>query len=537
VQLSAIREVQPLLAEVARVLHTTFGYYQVNVVLVEGEELVVQASCGAINDLTQFTNSERFPVSRGLTGWAARSGDTLLVNDVRHDERFVSHPLLADTRAELAVPIKLDGVVYGVINIESNVLGGFNQSDMYVAEALAGQAAVALENIRRYEELKLTQQRLVHSERLRALGELSSGIAHDFNNLLTSILGHTQLLLIDATDPTMAEGLQIIERAALDGAATVRRLQSYAQINQAAPEEPVSLNLIVEESLAITRPRWRDATQSQGIQLAVERDLRPLPELQGDGAALREAVTNLILNALDAMPAGGTLRLRTAPAPRVNALGRTAALFEISDTGLGMAEEVRARIFEPFFSTKGPRGNGMGLAMVYSTVQRHGGSIEVRSAPGEGSRFSLLLPVEPRGVSQSPATLPAAPAQIFAMQVLVVEDDPAVRQVLAELLHRLGHKVDAVESGETALARLGEHRYDLLCSDLGMPGMSGWDLVRRARALYPDLLIVLITGWGDQISPEDARRNDVDQVMAKPFDALRLRQMLEALVARRGATS
>jgi len=535
VRLAAIRESRALLEEVARVLHTTFGYYQVNVLAVKGGQIELQACCGVVNDIAQFGEWRAYSATLGLTGWVARHGETVLVNDVRHDGRFVSHHLLSDTRAELVVPITRDGAVHGLINIESNVLGGFNQRDVYVAEALAGQAAVALANIWRYEELEITQRRLVQSERLRALGELSSGVAHDFNNLLASILGHTQLLLDETADPALVEGLQIIERAALDGAATVRRLQSFAQISQVAPEELVSLNTIVEESLAITRPRWRDASQSRGLQLAVERDLAPLPDILGDGAALRELVTNLILNALDAMPAGGTLSLRTALAPERNPLGRPAALLEVSDSGVGMAEEVRARVFEPFFSTKGARGTGMGLAMVYSTVQRHLGSIDVQSVPGAGSRFTVLLPIKPRPEAPAPPPRPLAPNGPGGLTVLVVEDDPAVRRVLAELLSRLGHEVDAVGSGEEALAKLAERAYDLLCSDLGMPGMSGWEVVRQARTLRPALLTMLITGWGDQISAADARRNKVDVVISKPFDVERLRQAIAALVTGGGS--
>lgn len=533
VRLGTLHAAGPLFNEVARLIQSTFGYYQVHVLSVEGEQLILQAACGAVDDIARFEDYTPYSVNRGITGWVARHGITQLVNDVRRDPRFAPVSLLAETRAELVVPILREGAVIALIDIESNALGAFDQSDVYVAEALAGQVAVALENIRRYEELQRTQNHLVHSERLRALGQLSSGVAHDFNNLLTSILGHAQLMLADAPDPAQAEGLRIIERAALDGAATVRRLQSFAQISQATPEELVSLNAIVEESLAITRPRWRDATQSQGLQLRVEHDLGAVPPLLGDGVALRELVTNLILNALDAMPEGGTLRLRTSLAPEGNPLGQPAAQLEVSDTGIGMSEDVRARIFEPFFSTKGAGGTGMGLAMAYSTVQRHKGSIEVQSAPGAGSRFSIFLPITAHDSAPHVRATPAAAADRATLAVLVVEDDPAVRRVITTLLRRLGHEVEAVESGDLALARLAERPYDLLCSDLGMPGMSGWDVMRQARAIQPDLMTLLITGWGDQISAEDARHNDVDQVLSKPFDATRLGQAIMDLLARR----
>lgn len=531
-RLSAIREVRPLLQEVANLLHDTFGYYQVAIGIIEGDELVLMAASGLVNDVAEFAPFTRYSLQRGITGWVARHGEIQLVNNVADDQRFAPVVTLADTRSELVVPIKYADRIFGTIDIESNLVGAFNQRDLYVAEAMARQTAMALENLIRYEEIQRTQEHLLHTERLRALGELSSGVAHDFNNLLASILGHTQLLINDTQNPEMLDGLQIIERSALDGAAAVRRLQSYALASRSLPNEQVDLNVIVEEALAMTRPRWRDAFQSEGRALTVTRDLATLPTILGDGPALRDLVTNLILNALDAMPDGGDLILRTGMVTGVLP-NDTQVFLEVRDTGVGIRPEVRDRIFAPFFSTKGSRGTGMGLAMVSSIVQRHHGSIHVQSAPSEGSTFTIHLPV-----GQPPSVPPpSAPAlgklDQQPLRILAVEDDDGVRAILGQILRRMGHHVDLAEHGDAALGLLRRHSYDLLCTDLGMPGMSGWEVIRAARQSDPQLMTLLITGWGEQITIEEAHARGADQILSKPFEAARLRQILAELQSHR----
>jgi signal transduction histidine kinase/ActR/RegA family two-component response regulator len=534
VRLGAIRATRPLLDEVARLLHSSFGYYQVYVGLVEGDEIALQAAQGVVNSIDDLLTMRRYSVEEGLTGWVVRHGQALLVNNVSGDPRYLQHPQTAETAAELVAPIRSGERVLGMIAAQSTTTGAFGQSDMHLLEAVAGLTAMALETIRRDEELQQAQERLALVERLRAVGELASGVAHDFNNLLASILGHTQLLLAERPDSGMVEELQLIERAALDGAATVRRLQSFAQTNRALPNERVLLAEIIAESLALTRPRWRDDPQSRGAQILVVQELGEVGPFAGDGPALRELVMNLILNAVDAMPAGGTLRLHTSFVPAESSpLGEPTALLLVADSGVGMGEEVRSRIFDPFFSTKGPAGTGMGLAMVYGIVQRHHGLITVQSEPGRGSSFSVYLPARAAGPAPSaPAPPPRGGEQL---RILVVDDDEGVRRVLRRQIERMGHRVSEAASGEAALEQLGAGQYDLLCTDLGMPGMSGWELVQRAREIDNGLATVLVTGWGDQIELDEAQDRGVDALLAKPFDAARLQAVIDELCERRAA--
>lgn len=533
-RMSTFREPGALLDEIAHLVHASFSYYQVCMFMVEGDELVLRAGYGEVPAADMPADERRYSLQHGLIGVVARTGETLLVNDVAQDPRFIPSQALPMMAAQLGAAIRHEGYTLGVIVLESEQRGAFSQHDVYLIEALASHTAIALEYLGHDEELRRTEEHLAHSERLRALGELASGVAHDFNNLLASILGHTQLLLGDALDERIVAELRVIERAALDGAASVRRLQSFAQTSKTLPAAAVDLGELIVESLAITRPRWRDAAQSRGVEILVLHELAAIPPFLGDGPALRDLSTNLVLNAIDAMPEGGRLELRTAAlAAEESPLGEPSALLTVSDTGVGMSPEVQAQIFAPFFTTKGPQGTGMGLTMVAGIVQHHQGLISVSSEPGQGTTFAIYLPARP---ALGPATAPEAPAipDGARRQVLVVDDDEAVRHVLSRQIGRLGHVVAEAGSGEEALAMLAATPFDLICTDLGMPGMSGWELIARVRALRPDLQTVLVTGWGEQIDPELAGARGVDAVIAKPFDQLRLKQVLADLTAQRG---
>ncbi len=538
IRLSAMHAVEPLLDELAHLLHTTFGYYQVNVALVEDGNLVIKAVAGQVHAVADLQDTGCLAGGAGLAEQAMRKVAAVLVNDLAREPDYVALPLLEATQAELVVPINGADRVLGVIDVHGASVGQFSQDDVYLLESLAGQTAVVLENIARYDELQRTQEELLRSERLRALGELSSGVAHDFNNLLAGILGHAQLLLLEPMDATIREGLRVIERAALDGAAMVRRLQDFAQTHHSPPDDIVAINSVIEESLAITRPRWRDAAQSCGISVEVVCELSAQTPVIGDAPVLRELVTNLILNALDAMPHGGELRIRTfeqdarpysGSDPAGEKVTTPMVVIEVRDTGIGMPANIQKRIFDPFFTTKGARGTGMGLAVAHGIVQRHHGSITVRSAPGMGSTFTVTLPMQTATMPKSEPKEARQSVDLSALRVLIVEDELMVQRVLTQLFERWGCQVTAVASGAEALDLFQPYQFDLVCTDLGMPGMSGWELLEQIRQQDPDVATLLITGWGEQLDPEDARTRGADRVLVKPFDATALYRTISAM--------
>lgn len=274
------------------------------------------------------------------------------------------------------------------------------------------------------------------------------------------------------------------------------------------PWQHVDVTEVIREVVEAARPRWSDQAQARAVTYAMRLDLAPVPAVTGDAAELREAFLNMLFNALDAMPQGGVLTFSTA-------VEGDRVVCVVADTGVGMSDEVRQRCFEPFFTTKAEHGTGLGLSIVYGIVTRHGGEIEVWSRPGEGSRFTVRLPLGAALTPQVPES--PAPRPDRSARILVVEDERPVREVLVDLLARQGHEVIACEDGRSALARADGPPFDLALVDLSMPGLSGWEVAKGLRASQPGVPIALVTGWGDQIDLDDARARGVDYLVAKPF--------------------
>jgi signal transduction histidine kinase/CheY-like chemotaxis protein/putative methionine-R-sulfoxide reductase with GAF domain len=434
---------------------------------------------------------------------------------VRIDAALVGSDRAGDARSWLGVPMSGGNVDYGTLLVASDA--SFTESDERLLTDIGQLAGLALSSARLFEErgqayaeLAAAQDSLLRAEKLRALGQMASGVAHDFNNLLAAISGRTQLLLGRIDDPVQKRWLQAIKLAADDGAQTVRRLQEFTRIRRDQPFVAVDLNEIIRGALEVTETRWREDAQSRGIVIAVETALPPLPPIGGDAVELREMMTNLILNAVDAMPRGGRLRLSSSA-------DDTEVEARIEDTGVGMSEEVRQKLFDPFFTTKGPKGTGLGLSITYGIVTRHGGRIVVESEPGRGSSIRLRFPKrtdlgEAAGAAPEPAL-----TGLRSLRCLVVDDDEEVAGALADLLSSRGHEVVVVTKSTDALTHVVRERFDIVFSDLAMPDMSGWQVARAVKTAAPALPVVLITGFGVELSPEQCRANHVDAVLTKPF--------------------
>ncbi len=416
----------------------------------------------------------------------------------------------------LGVPMAAGNRRLGVLALRSRDRA-FTEHDERLLVAFADLAALALRSARLYQErtrahaeLGAAQDQLVRTEKLRALGEMASGVAHDFNNVLAAIVGRAQLLRWRIEDPVLRQWLEVIERAAMDGARTVKRLQDFTRIRRDQPVVPVDLNRVIEDTLEATEPSWRQETRSRGVDISVETALsRPLPHVSGDPAELREAMTNLVLNALDAMPGGGKLRLSTA-------VVAGSVEVTVGDTGLGIPEGIRGRIFDPFFTTKGPKGTGLGLSMTYGILARHDGEISVESEEGRGTTFRLSFPAIAH-VPEPPPPAVAPPATRSPLRCLVVDDEEMVARALGDILAAMGHDATVAASGEDALERLRAAPFDLVLTDLAMPGMTGWDVARAVKERAPHVPVVLVSGFGVELSPEDLRANDVDLILAKPL--------------------
>jgi len=428
-------------------------------------------------------------------------------------------------RSGLLVPLSVAGAPPAALLLVSERGDSFSNAEIQVISGLTSHLSSALHAQllsarleQAFTELQATQDQLVRAEKLRATGELAAGVAHDFNNVLGAILGRLQLLQRriahgELADHELVDSLVTMELAARDGAETVRRLRQFSDGETAEEDGAVDLGGAMSAAAAFTRTRWRDEAESSGRPVRLELHCEHGVWVRGRASEMREVFTNLILNALDALPEGGSILL-TARVEDGTAVGI------IEDDGVGMPPEVLRRVFDPFFTTKGARGTGLGLSIVYGIVRRMEGRLTVDSDPGDGTRVEMRLPLtlpDPTAVVPPVAAEPARVDPDHALRVLIVDDEHDVRALLGDITEALGHHVTVCASGPAAIDAFAPGRFDVVLSDLGMPGMTGWELVRALRAQDSDVPIALVTGWGDSVEPETAREAGVALVIAKPF--------------------
>jgi signal transduction histidine kinase/ActR/RegA family two-component response regulator len=438
----------------------------------------------------------------------------------------------------VASPIVAEGEFLGVVHLASIKHNAFASDQIELAGSVAMNLGLVLRNAelfsdlqRSFDELDRTQQKLTDAERLRqseklkAVGQMASGVAHDFNNMLASILGRVQLLKLkrasgSISDEEQTRWLEIIEKAALDGAETIKRIQQYGKEEVEKRQQQVDLNDIVRDALEITRPRWKDIAEQEGRRIELITDLGSLRLIRCVPSEIREVLTNIVFNAIDAMPEGGTLEIRSSEMNDWNYVS-------VRDSGIGMSDEIKKRIFEPFYTTKGSAGTGLGLSMVTSIVKNHRGHVELESSPGNGSCFTILLPIAGQPPDLDPKTSEPATASV---SVLALDDEEMVRQSLGDLLNEMGHRVSIHADCNDGLGKLKGEDFDVVITDLSMPQMSGWDIAAEAKKRKPGIPVILLTGWGNEFDDASSRERGVDFVLAKPFTIDSLSQALSAVL-------
>jgi signal transduction histidine kinase len=376
-------------------------------------------------------------------------------------------------------------------------------------------------------KLQATQQQVIQQERLHAFGVMAGGVAHDFNNVLSIVLGYGELALGDCEGQPGrekdAESLRMIVTAAQDGARMVTRLREFHRPEGSRLEAslPVDLNVLAQQAVSLTEPLWKTQALKDGIVIKVSlAGASGLPPVLGDPAELREVLTNLIFNAVHAMPGGGTITVDTrAEAEHV--------ILEVSDTGSGMTEEVRRRCLEPFYTTKGDKGTGLGLAMVCGIAQRHGATMDLESDIGRGTTFRFRFPA-----AAWPGTEDGAAGIEWArpLKILVVDDQEYIREILTLFLAEDCHIAEAVSGGAEALERIGCESFDLLITDQAMPDMTGGQLAAAVKERAPGTRVILLTGFGAEESPGEGG-DAIDLVVGKPVTKEMLRQAIARVVA------
>lgn len=444
----------------------------------------------------------------------------------------------------VGAPLTVEDQVFGVLFVARSEPYAFSSAEATFLRALAEHVSLAAHHARlyqslqaAYQELRQTQQAVMEQERLRALGQMASGIAHDINNAISPAVLYAKLLLRSPDLPDrLRPYVEALVTSCEDVVHTLARMREfYRRPSWDEVRTPVDLNRIVEQVADLTRPRWKDIPQQQGIVIDLQMDLAPdLPEVPVFEPQVREALTNLIFNAVEAMPEGGTLTLRTRYLPPPTEQQQGYVLVEVADTGIGMDEETRRRAVEPFFTTK-PGGSGLGLAMVYGIIQRHKGHLEIESAPGAGTTVRLFFPIlEAQAISGAEEGEESVPPPL---RILFVDDEPLIRRSLKEALEQEGHTVEVADGGEAGLeafqAALARGKpFDVVITDLGMPYVDGREVARRVKETSPGTPVVLLSGWGFFLD-EERIPAAVDAVISKPPQMEELRRVLTRLTARR----
>jgi len=469
----------------------------------------------AIGETARMSLREFFPESE-LSRVNETFGQVLLGKSYRALEFDALAKDGSITPVELsASPVRKDGLIVGAQGIIRDV-----------AERKRHEVALRQSHERlrvTLDELRLAQEQVIQQERLRALGEMASGVGHDLNNSLSPVLGYAEMLLEDARLPgDVRDSLEWIRNGARDAAAVVVRLREfYRPSSPGESRMPVELAGLLDEVVQLTRFKWRDEAQRDGRKIECQVRPEDVPLVLGNAAEIREVLTNLVFNAVDAMPSGGRIELRSRGESGT-------AVVEVTDTGVGMPDEARTKCIEPFFTTKGHEGTGLGLSVCHGIIQRHGGRIEIDSSPGQGTTVRVFLPAAEGGpLVEEPVTEVSLPTG----RVLYIDDDPRIRAVVGDMLRLLGQEVDLAEGGTRGVELLEANDYDLVITDLGMPEMDGRIVTEKIKALRPELPVAMLTGWGPSRPVGSAESGAVpDCVLSKPPRMDEMRALLQELL-------
>lgn len=455
-------------------------------------------------------------------------------------QRLAKHGL----RSMVAAPLLVENRVFGVLLAARRQSLSFSSSECEFLLQLSEHVALAAHQAQlygalqqAYDDLRQSQQSGMQQERLRALGQMASGVAHDINNAISPIALYTESLLEQEKDLSARARayLGTIQRAIEGVAQTVRRMHEFSRPREPRlAAQPINLNEVVEQAIQLTRARWSDLPQERGIVISLSTELQTsLPDIAGMPNELNDAVTNLIFNAVDAMPQGGALILRTRSVA-ADSPSESSVFLEVSDSGIGMDEQTRRRCLEPFFTTKGEQGTGLGLAMVYGMVQRHSAELHIDSAVGQGTTLTLKFPqalTAPGFANWQPIQIPQRP-----LSILLVDDDPLIIQSLRDTLVNDGHSITTSDGGRAGIAEFiasteRNQRFELVITDLGMPYVDGRTVAARVKARSPQTPVIMLTGWGHRLTADNESTPQVDRILSKPPKLTELRRAIAELTA------
>ncbi len=503
-------------------------------------DLVDEESWSAIRAYTagldpdSFKSKPQLPLEGSDVQWVVEHCESIIEVDLTQtrEHQFAQDESMlgAGFRSGIRSPLVTKNGVIGVFALWSQNSSSYGPREQRILERLAAQIAPAIENARLYQEveetletLRSTQEQLVRVERLRAMGELASGVAHDFNNSLAAILGRTQLLMNQTNNESHLKSLQLIEQAAQDSAQVVRRILDFARFDSDTEFSSVDVDKLIDDVVELTRYKWSDEALSRGKAINVNIHTGNAPPARANYSELREVLMNLVINACDALHRDGTVEMAAvSQGDRV--------CISVSDNGIGMSPEVSQKIFDPFFTTKGASGTGLGLSVAFGIISRHEGTIEVESEEGKGTTILISLPTAPAFDGFEEQETPVTPASSRTANVLIIEDELLIRETLADILSLGRHHVALAADGEEGIALFDANEYDVVFTDLSMPGLSGWEVVKAIKQRRSDVPVIMVTGWGVGIDQSDVDEYGVDKVLPKPFDIDLVLKLVQDLV-------
>jgi signal transduction histidine kinase/CheY-like chemotaxis protein len=479
-------------------------------------------------------------------------GEMVYVPDISRQDLLMPQKMAkAGFCSAIGSPLVTKDKVFGLMVLMRRQPDGFSEAERDFIRGLSAHMALAIYQAqlyqdlqRAYNELRQSQQTVMQQERLKALGQMASGIAHDINNTLSPILGYVELIRQD--EPDLHEDskafLQHIKTAGEDIAHIVARLREFYRPRAASESlHALDLNHVIKQCIDMTRPRWRDIPQGRGIMIETRTDLDPgLPKFAGIESEIREALVNLLLNSVDAMPSGGAITVRTRSVKLRSAKPDDVparVILEVADTGIGMDEKTRKHCLDPFFSTKGKRGTGLGLAMVYGVMERHDGKIEIDSQPGQGTTMRLIFPA--RQMETVEAAKPEKDGPPGPFRILFIDDEAALRELMQNILGRDGHQVVTPDGGRAGVeafraARSRNEPFDVVITDLGMSYMDGREVAAAIKHESPGMPVVMLTGWGAFMKQDNDLPMHVDGLLSKPPRINDIRTMLRRVVRQPG---
>ncbi|MDH4222281.1 MAG: ATP-binding protein [candidate division Zixibacteria bacterium] len=470
------------------------------------DKLECVAAYGLSSDMIKGKELE---FGKSVTGWVVKNNKPLLLQgEINHSMYNGYVEKNRNITSALCVPLKVNSLVKGVLNVNLiNREKRFSENELYLLSIFAESAGLSIEKASLHQELKDRMNQLIQTEKFKAVGKLISALMHDFNNFLSIIIGRAQLLSVQTRDTNLSKHIEAVIKVATQAADIIQRLNQFGIPIPEKEFRNLDLNKLVKEAVELTKSKWNEWAKLKGIKIKIEQNLSSISPISGNPADLREVIINMILNSIDALPKGGVISFNTREE-------EDAVFLSIKDNGIGMSEEVKNKIFDPFFSTKHEKGNGLGMTVVYSILIQHNGKITVESEEGKGTTFTIKLPVLKLDKKEDISELNLLAEKI---NVLLIEDDEDLQAVLVEMLTQEGFEVKCACSGTEGISLIKIEKYDIIITDLGISGMTGWAFAEQAKEINSKIPIILVSGWGEQMLTKDAKDLGVEVVLSKPI--------------------